>query len=291
MPFTKDGAPGGNSFMSAVNMRGTRNYGSSITTLAAEPYTTGTFYIWFGNLPNLLPQTLADGLGVGNVSGLGETEDQIQKILSALCTGVTPPGGTLNPVEYTGLGGVRWGVPGSIDYGRTITLKFIELKDLPILTIIGSWFKMIRDNRTGISLNVDITQYDSSIYGGTLLYWTTTPNGKEIQFFAGYDGIFPLKDPMDAYSSDVETIDKQEVEIEFNVNRIFRDAWVLNECVTRNAEMFLTHQQVLLSFSKNRPMFGGSSTNPPSNNSSTTPMKTLSTITNWAEGIVGLGGP
>ncbi len=170
-------------------------------------------------------------------------KDEISTMLAACCTGVTPPGGTLNKVEFTGIGGVKWGVPGSIEYGTSVTLKFMELQGLPITTIISAWVQLIRDNRTGIS-NVPKSDYDQTNYSGTLLYWTTTPNAQNVQYYAAYDGIFPLKDPSDLFSSDVETVDKVDIEIEFNVNRVYRDSWVYELCQKKLPDLINSHQMI-----------------------------------------------
>lgn len=94
---------------------------------------------------------------------------------------------------------------------------------------------MIRDNRTGLS-NLSQGRYLQQNYSGIMLYWTTAPNGVDLQYYCAYDGLFPLKDPGDLYSSDVETVDKQEIEIEFNVNRPIRDEWVASKCAQKTQE-------------------------------------------------------
>ncbi|MFW6310826.1 MAG: hypothetical protein ACOC1K_01175, partial [Nanoarchaeota archaeon] len=80
----------------------TRKFGGT-THGVADPYLSGYFYTWFDKLPS----GLTDYTGQG-VSGISNLTD-IKAVLAATCTGVTPPGGTLNRVEFTGLGGVKWG--------------------------------------------------------------------------------------------------------------------------------------------------------------------------------------
>ena len=237
-----------NSFKSAINIMGTKQYGASLESAYAEPYTSGTFYIWFGSVPSgIVPVLQSFNSTINSV-------DEIQNITSAFCTGVTPPGGTLNVVEYTGIGGVKWGVPGSIDYGRTITLKFAEMFYLPISDIFSAWFRMIRDNRTGLS-NLATGQYLQTQYSGTLIYWTTAPNGVDVQFYAAYDGVFPLKDPQDLFTSDVETVDKQDIELEFNINKVFRDSWVYDICVSKTMFMKSTHDALISTYKSGKGAF------------------------------------
>ncbi|GAG35449.1 unnamed protein product, partial [marine sediment metagenome] len=133
----------------------TRKFGGT-TAGVADPYVTGYHFIWFDHIPAALPNyTLQGGVnnpssGSGTSSGLNTTAD-IGKVMAASCLSVTPPGGTLNKVEFTGLGGVKWAVPGNIDYGNSVSVKFLEFNRTPILDIMHGWVKLIRDYRTGIS--------------------------------------------------------------------------------------------------------------------------------------------
>jgi hypothetical protein len=147
---------------------------------------------------------------------------------------VTPPGGTLNKVEFTGLGGIKWGVPGNIDYGNEVSIKFLEMKGTPILDIMHAWVKLIRDYRMGASNDLlsDIKggDYSNSTYAAELYYWTTAPDGNEVQYYACYDGVFPNKDPQDLFTSDVESIGRLDIEIGFNVDHIWHEDWVKIKC-------------------------------------------------------------
>jgi hypothetical protein len=199
------------------------------TTGVADPYITGYHHIWFDRLP-VIP------FDNHPVSGDLNNKNEIPLILAATCTGVTPPGGTLNKVEFTGLGGVKWAVPGNLDYGNSVSVKFQEMQGLPVTTIMHKWVKMMRDYRTGISnLGEDAgggdntAGYTKTGYSAVLYYWTTAPDGKTIEYFAAYDGVFPTKDPADLYASDVESIGKLDVEIEFNVDYVWHEKWVYDK--------------------------------------------------------------
>ncbi len=205
----------------------TRRWGGH-TTGVADPYITGYHHIWFDLMPNI-------PFDEEPTTGVLENKREIPLILASTCTGVTPPGGTLNKVEFTGLGGVKWAVPGSIDYGNSISIKFQEMQGLPVSTIMHRWVKMMRDYRTGIS-NLAESQdkdtesnYTKTNYSAVLYYWTTAPDGKTIEYYAAYDGVFPTKDPGDLFASDVESIGKLDVEIEFNVDYAWHEEWVFNK--------------------------------------------------------------
>ena len=200
--------------------------------------------MWFDAIPrNILNYT------VNGNSGLSSLSD-IQNVLAATCTGVTPPGGTLNKVEYTGLGGVKWAVPGHVDYQNSVSTKHIEFYRTPILDIMSGWVKMIRDYRTGttdLMAQDDGSGYTKKDYAGTMYYWTTAPDAKNIEYFACYDGIFPAKDPQDLYHGDVETIGRLDVEIEWNVDYIWHEPWVRTKCQSL-ATAFNTAKQLVQNY-------------------------------------------
>ena len=207
------------SFSNVVNNQLTRRWGGH-TEGVADPYITGYHFIWFDKMPNF---TVADNPGLKEAS--------IEQVLSATCTGVTPPGGTLNKIEFTGLGGVKWAVPGNLDYGNSVSVKFTEMQGLPVTNIMHSWVKMIRDYRTGITNleDKDTKGYTKTTYSSLMYYWTTAPDAKTIEYYACYDGVFPTKDPADLHASDVESIGKLDIEIEFNVDYVWHEPWVLKK--------------------------------------------------------------
>ena len=217
------------------------------TTGVADPYITGYHHIYFDRMPEI---DFEDHPVSGNL-----TLDEMPLILSATCTGVTPPGGTLNKVEFTGLGGVKWAVPGNLDYGNSISIKFQEMQGLPITTIMHKWVKMMRDYRTGVSTlgeaeggGDNIGGYTKTSYSAVLYYWTTAPDGKTIEYFAAYDGVFPTKDPADLYASDVESIGKLDVEIEFNVDYVWHEKWVHDKITKTFMESLNKSKETIISY-------------------------------------------
>jgi hypothetical protein len=204
----------------------TRKFGGTVQGVA-DPYVTGYHFIWFDQLPAKLGDYTK-----GGVSQL-EQPGEIRSVLAASCLSVTPPGGTLNKIEFTGLGGVKWAVPGNIDYGNSVSIKFLEFNRTPILDIMHGWVKLIRDYRTGVSNLPDDENgagYTKSTYAGLMYYWTTAPDARTVEYYACYDGVFPAKDPQDLFTSDVETVGRLDVEIEFNVDYAWHEPWVYNKC-------------------------------------------------------------
>ena len=44
--------------------------------------------------------------------------------------------------------------------------------------------------------------------------------------------MFPSKDPQDLFTSDVETVGRLDIEIEFNVDYAWHEPWVKTKCET-----------------------------------------------------------
>lgn len=217
-----------NAFSTVIRTLRDRNFGGTDANQVAEPYLSGYhFSKWiFGNA-NLMMEMFSNGQpGIVNAVSPGDCEN----ILEATCLSITPPGGTLNKTEITGLGGTKWSVPTNIDYGTSLSCKFLEMSGLPVFKVIHSWARVIRENKSGLTRITSPTQYEKSDYAATVFYWTTKPDGMTVEFASCYSGVFPLKDPQDLFAGDLSSVDKLEMDIEFNVDFIYHDSWVINKC-------------------------------------------------------------
>jgi len=213
------------------NLSRDRHFGGTDPNIVADPYITGYHYIKWLQLPAALAVMVKTGDGT-NMEGLDDNA-KIKNFLESACLSVTPPGGTLNKTEFTGIGGIKWSVPTNVDYTNTVTIKFLEFTHLPIANILHGWVRMIRDYKTGTTaLNSDDSHYTKSEYAGTMLYWTTKPDGHTVEYSAAYTGMFPSKDPQDLFTSDVTAVDKLEIDVEFNVDWIWHEKWVHDACQT-----------------------------------------------------------
>jgi len=225
-----------NSFVKTQENRHDRYFGGTSKGVA-DPYISGYHFIHFKHLP----PNLSAHLAVNDPADLGFQEgpqgnDEIARLLAASCLSVTPVGGTLNRAEFTGLGGTKWSVPTNIDYGNTLSMRFLEYSRLPILHVFNNWFRMIREYRNGTSLltgsakSQTSIEYTKSAYSGTLLYWTTKPDGVTVEYAACYTGVYPTKDPQELYAGDIASSDKLEVDMEFSFDMPFMESWVRKEC-------------------------------------------------------------
>ena len=198
----------------------TRKWGG--TEQSVNPYVTGYFFTHWSYIPKALSSSILD------IRESSLENRDITQLLAGSCLAVTLPGGTVNKAEYMGLGGVKFAVPTNVEFDNTVTLKFIEYATLPIVETISGWVRMIRNYSTGVSELG--TNYSKESYAGTMYYWTTKPNGLEVEYAACLTGMFPLKDPMDLLGHDLSTYDKLEIDIDFNVDYIWREEWVYDSC-------------------------------------------------------------
>ena len=219
-----------NPFIAVINNTANdRHFGGSTNGIAADPYISGYHYIHWAQLPTGIDDYLTTGDGRLAAANLGGPSTA--KFLQGACMSVTPPGGTINKTEFTGIGGLKWAVPTNMDYGNTVTVKFLEFSYLPVLSIIHAWCRLIRDAKSGVSsLNASSEDYTKSAYAGSMFYWTTKPDGVTVEYSALYTGMFPSKDPQDLFTGDVTAVDKLEIDIEFNVDWTWHETWVHDQC-------------------------------------------------------------
>jgi len=206
--------------------RFSRRWGGS-TTDAVDPYVSGYFFCHFAQLPSKLKESVDKG---SIISGLADSTEIAQTLRSSALS-VTIPGATMNKAEFVGLGGTKWSVPTNVEWDNTVTVKFLEFSTLPILSIIHGWVRMIRDYRSGVT-QLTGSDYTKSNYSGNMYYWTTKPDGKTVEYASLLTGMFPMKDPTDQYGGDLTTVDKLELDIDFNVDYIWHEPWVYDRCQT-----------------------------------------------------------
>jgi len=191
-----------------------------------DPYITGYHFIKFAYLPTTLSANVA--ISDGTLSDL--QAGTIKNILASACLSVTIPGATVNKAEFNGLGNVRFAVPSNVDWDNTLSMRFLESSGLPILGIMHGWVRMIRDYRTGVSRLAAAGEYTKSNYASTLYYWTTEPNGKNVEYHSCMTGVYPMKDPTDQFGHDITAYDKLEIDIDWNVDYLWHETWTKTDC-------------------------------------------------------------
>lgn len=118
----------------------------------------------------------------------------------------------------------------------------------PILDIHHGWIKMIRDYRTGLANvfeNDDGSGYTKKTYSGLLYYFTTDPACSKIETAYCFDGVFPLKDPADLFTQDVENVSKLEIEIEYSIDTMWHEPWVYSKCQTFVEDLYAPARTVV----------------------------------------------
>lgn len=202
------------------------------TNSTAEPLITGYFFIKFNPSANFILGNYVDTQG----SGSALTDSSWRSILESSLVSFTIPGATVNRAEFNGLGGIKWSYPTSVNWDDTISMNFTEWAGAPVHKIFHRWVKNIKDYRTGVAnKNSSATQGGSIDTGKSDLsvsawYWTSTPDGANVDFAAYSTGMFPLKDPTDSFSYDINTVDKLEISIDFNVDVVYQEDAVYEQC-------------------------------------------------------------
>lgn len=213
-----------NSFGGFIGNKFTRKWGTKQGT-DVNPYISGYFFVAFSDLPSSLTAIMPK---VGN--GLSLSDNEIKSVLASSCLSVTMPSRTIATTDFNGLGGIRWTAPTGIDQSNDISMRFLEAKDTPIRNIFGAWTALIRNHVTGTAVEQKADPgYLKKNYTGTMYYWTTSPNGEEVQFAACATGLYPTKDPIDLFGHDVTTNDKMEVDMDFRADYVFTEKWVYDK--------------------------------------------------------------
>ena len=241
-----------------------RKFGAAIHPV--DPYISGYFYVFF-DLPFGVYDMLESFTGpYKNTKYNDDTVEQhtsegkdfikmssIVGLLTATCVGVTSiPSGTNNKVEYVCQGGLKYSENGFNEYTSEINLRFIEITGIPVFKILSAWSRLLKHKSIGNVISTSesgesssstgnsdigkeyfVNKYDKSKYSGNIYYCTVKPDGHTIEYYACYEGIFPLRDPHDQFSTDLTSIDKREIDMTFNVDYMWQEPWVYKECLER----------------------------------------------------------
>lgn len=226
------------SFIHAGQNRFTRKWGTEYGNVV-NPLISGHFGVKFDITSDAF-RLVADLARRTNKNLNGLTENSIPPLLESITRSVTIPGKTLNSTEITGIGGIKFVVPTTIEIDNNITVKFLELENNPVTTIFSTWCRLIKDSKTGAS-NLRGDWYSKEKYSTNLLYYTTKPDLVSIQYAAFYAGVWPKKDPADMHSFDLEAADRVEIDMDFAYDYVFEDRWVYDiaarDAMTKNNEL------------------------------------------------------
>jgi hypothetical protein len=155
---------------------------------------------------------------------LWSNADDLAGTFSALCEAVSGvPGGTLNFVDITAMGGTKWGAAGSIDFGDQVTLRFRELSGMPLTKAIGAWANLVRHTNSGVSMLVD-NEYTKTNWTADLTYWILRPNGKSVEAGIKFTGVYPMSDLGSQINTDITSVDGQTFDVNFHVDDMYWDA-------------------------------------------------------------------
>lgn len=151
-------------------------------------------------------------------------ENNLGVMFSSLTEAVSGvPGGTLNFVDVTAMGGTKWGIAGSIDFGDQVTLRFRELSGMPVRKAIAAWTNLVRHTNSGLSMLVD-NEYTKTNWTADMTYWIMRPNGKSVEAGIVFQGIYPMSDLGSQINTDITSVDGQTFDVNFHVDAMYWDA-------------------------------------------------------------------
>lgn len=208
----------------------TRKFG---TTAGAEvqPFLSGRGFVEFTGLSPLITKAANSNRGSNRVF---IPEGGVKNLLESTNLSLTIPGKTVNKTEFTGLGGITWGVPTNVQVDSSISMRFFELANTPLLSIFHGWVRLIQDTRNGVSWlgsgEPGGSLYLKEHYACNVFYWTTQPDGATVDYAACFTGVFPMRDPADQFGFDLASIDKVEMDIDFSFDYMFEEDWVYTQC-------------------------------------------------------------
>jgi hypothetical protein len=153
-----------------------------------------------------------------NESNLGDMFSSLTEAVSGV------PGGTLNFVDVTAMGGTKWGIAGSIDFGDQVTLRFRELSGMPVRKAIAAWANLIRHTNSGLSMLSSNEEYTKTNWTADLTYWIMRPNGKSVEAGIVFQGIYPMSDLGSQINTDITSVDGQTFDVNFHVDAMYWDS-------------------------------------------------------------------
>lgn len=213
---------------------------------SADAYVSGFFYVWFSLPPIFNDASLLHDVKQEDTEVISAGREEINRILVSTCTAVpTVPALALNKTQTIGMNNMKAGHVTNLDLGDTVSLRFAEIMDLPIWKILRYWCSVIRDYETGVS-RLGEGNYTKDNFSACLLYWTTAPNGIDIQKIDHFSGVYPQKDSRDLFTSDYTTSEKMDVDVEFNVDRIRCDKdWMITKAKNLQSIIDAERQNIL----------------------------------------------
>ena len=192
-----------------------RYFGGTTVDADTAPYLTGYHWLFIE-----APQGFTNS---------GVSSDELI-VLTATCQSVTLPAVTLNKTTLPALGGLKFHYPTTVDVGDILTARFSEHTGLPIYKTLDNWVKGIRDYNWGIAkaqAGVVPGRFKTNIY-----YFTTQPTlpaEQTVEFYAKFTGCFPTRIPTDSFGSDISSVDKLDLDVEWSIDMMYTEPFVKDE--------------------------------------------------------------
>lgn len=183
----------------------------------------GTNFAFSGKTADEIIKSAETSSDKSGTRRLWSNADELADMFSSLCESVSGvPGGTLNFVDVTAMGGTKWGIAGSVDFGDQVTLRFRELSGMPVRKAIAAWANLVRHTNSGLSMLVD-NEYTKTNWTADLTYWIMRPNGKTVEAGIVFEGVYPMSDLGSQINTDITSVDGQTFDVNFHVDAMYWD--------------------------------------------------------------------
>lgn len=209
-----------------------RFFGGSKGENPIDAYVTGYHYIFF-EIGSELQKAIYGQIVENSVDGSEKSFDSnIAGILNIHNTNFTPAAISLNKTTVPGMGGRKYHQPTSMELGDNVSVNYNEYSGLPIYKIHKYWVNSIRNKDFGGIGSLDGKEGSPSFtykddYSANIYYATVRPDGKTIETAQLYTGAFPTKIPSDSFASDIASIEKVDVSIDYSYDYLYDNEKVI----------------------------------------------------------------
>jgi len=181
-----------------------------------DAYVTGFFFATIDSIPPHFVSYMQS-----EYSG-GWTEDKITRAFTSLSVDIALPQETLKTTSMPGRAGFSRTSPLFSQHGHTVSVKFLVDQTLEATVLITAWYKyitMVADGR----IDAEQASNASNVFGANFYYCTLLPNMSDIVFAFAGEEFYPITNPFNDFSHNLQTVSGLEHNVQFNVG--YYDTW------------------------------------------------------------------
>jgi len=146
-----------------------------------------------------------------------------QIALATLSRGYTAPSVSINEVNYKGY--EDYTIPGKLNVGKEVTIRFIDTQEGNLMDFFKSWFSIIKPmDRESYQIHQQMTKKINGaiyqlLYYGSVVVFTTDPTLGRVIDAVGFIDMWPTSYPMDIMNIEISNVDLLTFSVNFKFNR------------------------------------------------------------------------